>query len=70
MKDSENVHSACRNSLLKSNDPVFVMRIVQLKPRKKAIANEFRDLLIGKFDGKPVEAFIGTFKSLSLIAQP
>ena len=52
-----------RNSLLKSNDPVFVLRIVQLEAKEEAIANEFRDLLIGKFDGKPVEAFIGTFKA-------
>ncbi|HED4042698.1 TPA: DUF2303 family protein [Klebsiella variicola subsp. variicola] len=52
-----------RNSLLKSNDPVFVLRIVQLEAQEEAIANEFRDLLIGKFDGKPVEAFIGTFKA-------
>ncbi|EMO5695103.1 MULTISPECIES: YfdQ family protein [Klebsiella pneumoniae complex] len=52
-----------RNSLLKSNDPVFVLRIVQLEALEEAIANEFRDLLIGKFDGKPVEAFIGTFKA-------
>ncbi|GKI80437.1 YfdQ family protein [Klebsiella variicola] len=52
-----------RNSLLKSNDPVFVLRIVQLEAKEEAITNEFRDLLIGKFDGKPVEAFIGTFKA-------
>ncbi|HDT3130578.1 TPA: DUF2303 family protein [Klebsiella variicola] len=52
-----------RNSLLKSNAPVFVLRIVQLEAKEEAIANEFRDLLIGKFDGKPVEAFIGTFKA-------
>lgn len=52
-----------RNSLLKRNDPVFVLRIVQLEAKEEAIANEFRDLLIGKFDGKPVEAFIGTFKA-------
>lgn len=52
-----------RNSLLKSNDPVFVLRIVQLEAQEEAIANEFRDLLTGKFDGKPVETFIGTFKA-------
>ncbi|MCP6457174.1 YfdQ family protein, partial [Klebsiella pneumoniae] len=51
------------NSLLKSNDPVFVLRIVQLEAQEEAIANEFRDLLTGKFDGKPVETFIGTFKA-------
>jgi len=52
-----------RNSLLKSSDPIFVLRIVQLEAQEEAIANEFRDLLIGKFEGKPVEAFIGTFKA-------
>lgn len=52
-----------RNSLLKSNDPVFVLRIVQLEAQEEAIANEFRDLLIGKFDGEPVETFIGNFKA-------
>ncbi|HBR3609110.1 TPA: DUF2303 family protein [Klebsiella pneumoniae] len=52
-----------RNSLLKSSDPVFVLRIVQLEAQEEAIANEFRDLLIGKFNGKPVETFIGNFKA-------
>lgn len=52
-----------RNSLLKSNEPCFVLRIVQLEAQEEAIANEFRDLLIGKFDGKPVETFIGNFKA-------
>ncbi|HCQ8474563.1 TPA: DUF2303 family protein [Klebsiella michiganensis] len=52
-----------RNSLLKSSDPVFVLRIVQLEAQEEAIANEFRDLLTGKFDGKPVETFIGSFKA-------
>lgn len=52
-----------RNSLLKSGEPCFVLRIVQLEAQEEAIANEFRDLLIGKFDGKPVETFIGSFKA-------
>lgn len=52
-----------RNSLLKSSDPVFVLRIVQLEAQEEAIANEFRDLLVGKFDGKPVDTFIGNFKA-------
>lgn len=52
-----------RNSLLKSGEPAFVLRIVQLEAQEEAIANEFRDLLIGKFDGKPVETFIGNFKA-------
>ncbi|EAZ3654808.1 hypothetical protein GA082_08395 [Salmonella enterica] len=29
----------------------------------KAIANEFRDMLISKFDGESVETFIGNFKA-------
>lgn len=52
-----------RNCLLKSDVPCFVMRIVQLEAQEEAIANEFRDLLIGKFDDKPVETFIGNFKA-------
>ncbi|HBP8874108.1 TPA: DUF2303 family protein [Escherichia coli] len=52
-----------RNSLLKSGEPCFVLRIVQLEAQEEAIANEFRDLLIGKFDGKPVETFIGKFSA-------
>jgi uncharacterized protein YfdQ (DUF2303 family) len=52
-----------RNSLLKSGEPCFVLRIVQLEAQEEEIANEFRDLLVGKFDGKPVETFIGSFKA-------
>ncbi|MBL5919739.1 DUF2303 family protein [Lelliottia amnigena] len=52
-----------RNSLLKSGEPMFVLRVVQLEAQEESIANEFRDLLIEKFDGKPVETFIGNFKA-------
>ncbi|MFU0882582.1 YfdQ family protein [Kluyvera cryocrescens] len=52
-----------RNSLLKSGEPCFVIRIVQLEAQEEAIANEFRDLLISKFDGEPVETFIGKFSA-------
>lgn len=52
-----------RNSLLKSSEPCFVLRIVQLEAQEEAIANEFRDLLTGKFDGEPVNTFIGNFKA-------
>lgn len=52
-----------RNSLLKSSEPCFVLRIVQLEAQEEAIANEFRDLLIGKFNDKPVDTFIGNFKA-------
>lgn len=50
-----------RNSLLASDEPCFVLRIVQLEAQEEAIANEFRDLLIEKFGGEPVETFIGNF---------
>lgn len=40
-----------------------MLRIVQLEAQEEAIANEFRDLLIGKFNEKPVETFIGNFKA-------
>lgn len=52
-----------RNSLLTGDEPHFVLRIVQLEAQEEAIANEFRDLLIGKFAGEPVETFIGNFKA-------
>jgi len=52
-----------RNSLLTGDEPRFVVRIVQLETQEEAIANEFRSLLIGKFDGVPVETFIGKFKA-------
>lgn len=52
-----------RNSLLKSGEPCFVLRIVQLEAQEEAIANEFRDLLISKFDGEPVDTFIGKFSA-------
>lgn len=52
-----------RNSLLKSSEPCFVLRIVQLEAQEEAIANEFLDLLIGKFNEKPVDTFIGNFKA-------
>ncbi len=50
-----------RNSLLTGDEPTFVLRIVQLEAQEEAIANEFRELLTGKFEGKPVETFIGSF---------
>ena len=50
-----------RNSLLKSSEPCFVLRIVQLEAQEEAIANEFRDLLIGRINEKPVETFMGNF---------
>lgn len=52
-----------RNSLLTSDDPCFVLRIVQLEAQEEEIANEFRDLLISKFEGESVETFIGNFKA-------
>ncbi|MDE8801917.1 DUF2303 family protein [Citrobacter freundii] len=52
-----------RNSLLTSDEPCFVLRIIQLEAQEEEIANEFRDLLISKFEGESVETFIGNFKA-------
>lgn len=52
-----------RNSLLTGDEPCFILRIVQLEAQEEAIASEFRDLLISKFDGESVETFIGNFKA-------
>lgn len=52
-----------RNSILTGDTPLFVLRIVQLEAVEEAIANEFRDLLIERFDGKSIETFIGNFKA-------
>jgi uncharacterized protein YfdQ (DUF2303 family) len=52
-----------RNSLLKGDAPVFVLRIVQLEAQQEDIALEFRTLLESKFDGATVETFIGNFKA-------
>ncbi|EPG6461429.1 YfdQ family protein [Citrobacter freundii] len=52
-----------RNSLLTSDEPCFVLRIVQLEAQEEEIANEFRELLISKFEGESVETFIGNFKA-------
>ncbi|KGT87214.1 hypothetical protein NG99_23610 [Erwinia typographi] len=52
-----------RNSLITGDEPRFVLRIVQLEAQEEAIANEFRDLLIEKFDDEPVLTFIGNFKA-------
>ncbi|HFG9316386.1 TPA: DUF2303 family protein, partial [Salmonella enterica subsp. enterica serovar Poona] len=45
------------------DEPRFVLRIVQLEAQEEAIASEFRDMLINKFDGESVETFIGNFKA-------
>ncbi|STB73844.1 Uncharacterized conserved protein [Citrobacter koseri] len=52
-----------RNSLLTSDEPALFCASSNLKPRKKRSPNEFRDLLISKFDGESVETFIGNFKA-------
>jgi uncharacterized protein YfdQ (DUF2303 family) len=52
-----------RNSLLKSNDPVFVLRIVQLEAQEEAIANEFRDLLM-------VSSTVSRSKPSSVLSKP
>ncbi|ANI28871.1 hypothetical protein PL78_03320 [Yersinia entomophaga] len=53
-----------RYSILTGGDvPVLVLRIVQLEGEQEKIAQEFRDLLIAKFDGVEVETFIGNFNA-------
>ncbi|WP_140921038.1 YfdQ family protein [Limnobaculum xujianqingii] len=52
-----------RLSILASDTPQLVLRIVQLETAEEAIAMEFRDLLIEKFTDKPVNTFIGSFKA-------
>ncbi len=52
-----------RLSILASDNPQLVLRIIQLETAEEAIATEFRDLLIEKFTDKPVNTFIGSFKA-------
>lgn len=52
-----------RYSIITSDKPILVLRIVQLETAEEEIAAEFRDLLISKFDGVEVESFIGKFKA-------
>jgi uncharacterized protein YfdQ (DUF2303 family) len=50
-----------RLSIINSDRPILVLRIVQLEDVEEKIAAEFRDLLIEKFNGSTVETFIGKF---------
>jgi uncharacterized protein YfdQ (DUF2303 family) len=50
-----------RLSIINSDRPILVLRIVQLEDVEEKIAAEFRDLLIGKFKDSTVETFIGKF---------
>ncbi|HBM0000046.1 TPA: DUF2303 family protein [Salmonella enterica subsp. enterica serovar Kodjovi] len=50
-----------RFSILTSDEPVLVVRIIQLETAEESMAKEFRDLLVGKFDGQQIETFIGNF---------
>ncbi len=52
-----------RLSIINSDKPILVLRIVQLEDVEEKIAAEFRDLLIEKFKGGVVETFIGKFSS-------
>ncbi|HGE8502857.1 YfdQ family protein [Serratia ureilytica] len=56
-------HFKLRYSIITSDKPILVLRIVQLETAEEEIAAEFRDLLISKFDGVEVESFIGKFKA-------
>ncbi|EAA7987446.1 DUF2303 family protein [Salmonella enterica] len=50
-----------RFSILTSDEPILVVRIIQLETAEESMAKEFRDLLVGKFDGQQIETFIGNF---------
>lgn len=50
-----------RFSILTSDEPVLVVRVIQLETAEEKMAKEFRDLLVGKFEGQQIETFIGSF---------
>lgn len=50
-----------RFSILTSDEPVLVVRVIQLETAEEEMAKEFRDLLVGKFEGQQIETFIGSF---------
>lgn len=50
-----------RFSILTSDEPILVVRIIQLETAEEEMAKEFRDLLVGKFEGQQIETFIGSF---------
>ncbi|EDZ5934529.1 YfdQ family protein [Salmonella enterica] len=52
-----------RFSILTSDEPILVVRIVQLEAKEEEIAKEFRDLLKEKFAGQQIETFIGDFSA-------
>lgn len=52
-----------RFSILTSDEPVLVVRIIQLETHEEEMAKQFRDLLIQKFEGQKIEAFIGNFSA-------
>lgn len=52
-----------RFSILTSDEPVLVVRIIQLETHEEEMAKQFRDLLVGKFEGQQIETFIGSFSA-------
>ncbi|MDF1895849.1 hypothetical protein [Rahnella contaminans] len=48
---------------LNRNDPVLVLRIVQLETEEEHMATEFRELLETNFTDVDVGTFIGEFKA-------
>ncbi|MEY8710489.1 YfdQ family protein [Mangrovibacter phragmitis] len=52
-----------RMSILTSDSPVLVLRIVQLEAYEEEMAQEFRDLLVENFKDSAVETFIGVFQA-------
>lgn len=52
-----------RMSILTSDSPVLVLRIVQLEAYEEEMAQEFRNLLVENFKDSAVETFIGVFQA-------
>lgn len=52
-----------RFSILTSDEPVLVVRIIQLETHEEEMAKQFRDLLVQKFEGQQIETFIGNFSA-------
>lgn len=50
-----------RLSILTSEQPVLVLRIVRVEAAEEEIAKEFRDLLKERFEEEDILTFIGTF---------
>ncbi|EFG8210522.1 DUF2303 family protein, partial [Escherichia coli] len=57
----DNREFTLRLSILTSEQPVLVLRIVRVEAAEEEIAKEFRDLLKERFEEEDILTFIGTF---------